>query len=142
MLSKISFETGLNEIILENLRTRIQKMHPFDRCCALMFDKMSLSSEFHYEVNKQQISGFENLGHLGRINKSANHALVLMLRDIRKAWKQIIVYYFIRNTISTMALKDIIITVISRLQKDGFNVMAMICEPRFYESSSTCSIIL
>jgi len=27
-----------------------------------------------------------------------------------------------------MALKDIIITVISRLQKDGFNVMATICD--------------
>lgn len=66
ILSKISFETGLNEIILENLRARIQKMHPFDRCCALMFDEMSLNSGFHYEISKQQISGFEDLGHLGR----------------------------------------------------------------------------
>lgn len=51
-----------------------------------------------------------------------------MLRGIRKSWKQVIAYYFTTNTISTMALKDIIITVISRLQKEGFNVMATICD--------------
>jgi len=31
-----------------------------------------------------------------------------------------------KYTISTIALKDIIITIISRLQKEGFNVMATI----------------
>lgn len=128
MLSKIPFETGLNDAILENLRARIQKMHPLDHCCALIFDEMSLSNGFHYETSKQKISGFEDLGHLGRTIKSANHALVLMLRDIHKSWKQVIAYYFVANTISTMALKDIIITVISRLQKKGFNVMSTICD--------------
>lgn len=51
-----------------------------------------------------------------------------MLRGIRKSWKQVIGYYFTSNTISTMALKDIIITVISRSQKEEFNVMATICD--------------
>lgn len=126
MLSKIPFQTGSNEIILENLRAKIQKMHLSDRCCALMFD--ASSSGFHYEVSKQQIYGFEDLGHLGDTSKSGNHALILMLRDILKSWKQVIAYYVTANTVSTMALENIIITVISCLQKKGFNVMATICD--------------
>lgn len=89
---------------------------------------MSLSSSFHYETSKQQNSGFEDLGHLAYTIKTANHALVLMLRGICKSWKQVIAYYFTTSTISTMALKNIIVTVISRLQKERFNIMATICD--------------
>ncbi|CAH1371515.1 unnamed protein product [Tenebrio molitor] len=49
-----------------------------DLHCILLFDEMSLSSGFHYDQVKQYIRGFEYMGSLGRSNKPANHALVLM----------------------------------------------------------------
>jgi len=56
-------------------------MHEQNRYAVLICDKMSLSKGFHYEAHKQTISGYEDLGELGRTANAANHALVFMIRD-------------------------------------------------------------
>ncbi|KAF2903779.1 hypothetical protein ILUMI_02385 [Ignelater luminosus] len=99
-----------------------------DRNCTLMFDEMSLNSGFYYLKDKQKIVGYEDLGHLGRTEKGANHALVFMVRGIRKFWKQTIAYYFTAHSISTISLKNIIVEIISNLQQIGLKVVATVCD--------------
>lgn len=84
LLSKVPFDTGINKSLLQKLKIKIDDMHPLDRYCTLVFDEISLDSGFHYYAHKQIIFGFEDLGELGRFNKPANHALVLMIRGLRK----------------------------------------------------------
>lgn len=84
LLSKIPFDTGINKSLLQKLKIKIDDMHPLDRYCTLVFDEISLNSGFHYYAHKQIIFGFEDLGELSRFNKPANHALVLMIRSLRK----------------------------------------------------------
>lgn len=92
VLSSIPFETGINSVLFEHLRDEVQKMYEPDRFCTLIFDEMSLSSGLYYQKHKQRIMGFEDLGHLRRTEKMANHALVFMVRGIRRSWKQVAYY--------------------------------------------------
>lgn len=85
LLSKVPFDTGINKLLLQQLKTKMDDMNVLDRYCALVFDEISLDSGFHYLPHKQSIIGFQDLGELGRSNKPANHALVLMLRGLRKS---------------------------------------------------------
>lgn len=84
LLSKVPFDTGINKLLLQQLKIKINDMHILDRYCTLVFDEISVDSGFHYHAHKQIIIGFEDLGELGRFNKPANHALVLMIRGLRK----------------------------------------------------------
>lgn len=79
-------------------------MHILDRYCSLMFDEISLHSGFHYHVHKQIIFGFEDLRELGRSNKPANHALVLIIRGLRKPGKQVDTYYFSQLSVQFLLL--------------------------------------
>jgi hypothetical protein len=127
-LAKIPFDTGVNSVILEHLRSQISKMNQADSNCTLLFDEISLCQGFHYERVQQYLSGFEDIGHLGRTNKAANHALVFMVRGVRKQWKQVIAYYFTSKTIQTANLKFLIKEIISQLQGIGLNVLATVCD--------------
>ncbi|CAH1366216.1 unnamed protein product [Tenebrio molitor] len=128
ILAKIPFDTGVNSVILEHLRSQISKMNQADSNCTLLFDEISLCQGFHYERVQQYLSGFEDIGHLGRTNKAANHALVFMVRGVRKQWKQVIAYYFTSKTIQTANLKFLIKEIISQLQGIELNVLATVCD--------------
>lgn len=126
--SNIPFDTGINKLLLQQLKIKSDEMNLLDRYCSLLFDEVSLDNGLYYEANKQKIIGYEDLGKLGRTSKPANHALVLMIRGLRKSWKQVIAYYFTAYTISCQSLKAIIKNAISELQEIGITVKATICD--------------
>jgi hypothetical protein len=55
---------------------------------------MSMRENLHYNQKFDCIEGFEDLGRQARTRKTANHALVFMVRDLRRKWKQPVAYYF------------------------------------------------
>jgi hypothetical protein len=61
ILAKIPFDTGINPSVLEHLRSQVQKMKRADLHCTLLFDEMSLSSEFHYEQVKQYTGSLQSM---------------------------------------------------------------------------------
>lgn len=65
MLSKFPFETGINSLVLTHLTSEVEKIDPLDRYVSLSFDKMCLNSGLYYDPVKDQITGYEDLGHLG-----------------------------------------------------------------------------
>lgn len=128
ILYKIPFETGINDALFAFLKTQVDNLKVENRCCALIFDEIRLSPGFRYERYKQTICGFEDLGSLGRTRKGADHALVFMVRGIRKQWKQIVAYYFTAKTIAPDSLVFLIKEIIGQLQKIGLIVVATICD--------------
>ena len=78
VLSKIPSDTGINESVIENLKRNVRNMTRLDRYCSLLFDEVSLHSELYYDEKKQKLIGYEDIGHLGRSIRRANHALVFM----------------------------------------------------------------
>ncbi|KAJ8979110.1 hypothetical protein NQ317_014122 [Molorchus minor] len=127
VLAAIPFECGMIQPVLEHLRLQTEKMDELDRCCTLIFDEISLSCGFHYDVHQQKVYGFEDLGILGRNDNVANHALVFMIRGVKKNYKMPVGFFFTRDTIKTVALKDLIVDAIKQLQGIGLDV-ATVCD--------------
>lgn len=65
-------------------------------------------------VNKEYVNS-KILRHLGRNDSSAIHALVFMVRGIKKKYKQVVAYDSTRDAIKTPSLKQIIVEVIKQL---------------------------
>ncbi|KAF2887359.1 hypothetical protein ILUMI_18815 [Ignelater luminosus] len=130
MLSKIPFETGINSLVLAHISSEIEKMEPLNRYISLSFDEMYLSSGVYYDPFQDQITGYEDLGHLGRKKLQANHTLVFMIRGLRRSYKQVVNYYLTNNCVGAAELKSIIIETIPQLHKIGFKVVCTVCDQR------------
>lgn len=128
LLSNIPFNTGINASIMNTLKSKVSRLTVADKYCVLMFDEMSLSKGFHYNHYQQKLSGFIDLGSLGTRNEAAKHALVFMIRGIRKQWKQVVAYYFTGSSILTTDLKYLIKEIISELLGIDLNIVATICD--------------
>ncbi|XP_049826262.1 uncharacterized protein LOC126266401 [Aethina tumida] len=119
LLSKIEFESGINKLYFEHLKSVSSELN--DKNCCLLFDEVSLSSGIHFQVKKQEFCGFKDYGHLGKTSKKADHALVFMIRGLSSNWKEVVAYYFSKGTVPTLNLKLIITEIISNLQSIGLN---------------------
>ena len=89
-------------------------------------DDVHLLVGLSYDPYKEIIIGYEDSGHLGKSEGEANHALVCMVRGIRKKWKQVVAYYFTKNTISADNLKQLIVHIIAQLQEGRFDVVGTV----------------
>ena len=69
---------------MQELKRNCKCLIKLDRNSVLLMDKAQLAAELSYESHNQKIIGFEDLGHLGRSIGQANHALVFMVRGVRK----------------------------------------------------------
>lgn len=99
LLNKIPFNVGINDKILHVLKNSLENMNPLDRCCVLLFDEMSLEASLSYDIKSDVIMGEE------KKLRIADHVLVLLLKGIRKKWKQPICYYFSQGGFNAVDLK-------------------------------------
>jgi hypothetical protein len=67
-------------------------------------------------------------GYWGGLKIWQKNALVFMVQGLRKSWKQPVAYYFVKNSVKVIYLKQIICKVISELQSRGFKVVATVCD--------------
>jgi hypothetical protein len=64
-----------------------------DRYCCLLFDDMSIRENVRFNQKFDYIEVFEDFGSHGRICNFANHALLSMVQDLHRKWKQPVAYY-------------------------------------------------
>jgi hypothetical protein len=79
LLRKIPLECDLNKVIIQSLRTSVERLKLRDRHCILIFDEMSLQPSLTYNRPGQYINGFHELCGEERTCKIADHVLVFML---------------------------------------------------------------
>lgn len=60
-------------------------------------DEMSIMSNLFYELNKDKILGFEDLGNGARSNTIATSVMVVMISGMASSFKQPIAYFFSRK---------------------------------------------
>jgi len=89
-----------------------------------MFYEMSIRQHLHFNQKTDCIEGFEDLGRHGRISGIANHALVFMLRGLRKRWKQPVAYYLTRGSTKGDMLVDFLMEVLDACHNAGLVVVA------------------
>ncbi|KAK9685564.1 Transposase protein [Popillia japonica] len=93
MVKKIPVQAGINEKKLQLLQDTIKPMPEEGRHCVFSFDKMQLSPSSDYNSHEDCVTSFSDFGQKKRL-KIADHALVFMVRGIRKKWKQSIYLLF------------------------------------------------
>ena len=74
------------------------------------------------------MEGFEDLGHYGRTNKTANCVLVFMARGIYSSWKFPIAYFLAHSGVDKINLKNLIIDVLKKLFEVGLCPKVIVCD--------------
>lgn len=93
-----------------------------------MFDEISLCPGLAYNPSKDCIDGLVDFGGPERRAIFADHALVFMLKGIRKKWKQPISFYFSESATPTVDLVRIIKDVVRHVRQTGLKVIATVCD--------------
>jgi len=126
LLNTVQFGTGINAHVFSVLKVNVQTMSDKDRMCCLMFDEMSIRGHLHFNQKIDCIEGFEEIGRHGRTSNIANHALVFMLRGLRKRWKQPVAYYLTRRSTKGDMLVDFLMEVLDACHNAGLVVVATV----------------
>ena len=93
-MKSINLNPGFHKIIFNGLKDRSQIMKDKDKIVLIAYDEMSLKPYLNYNINTDQIDGFQNLGD-DSINKYiANYVTVFMIRSLSGSWKQPVGYFF------------------------------------------------
>jgi len=117
---------GINKVF-DALAIKMNSLPLIERYCILCSDEMSLKSHLFYNVSRDEIIGFEDMGN----NKSfipAKNVLVLMARSIAGDWKIPVCYCFVETACSSKILKDLIFDVIIKLRNSGATVLAFVTD--------------
>lgn len=73
LLSQIPIKTGINSLLMDNLKSAVKKFSYKDKFCIVMFDEMALSPHLDYDKGSDKLCGVNN----GLI---MDHVLVFMIR--------------------------------------------------------------
>ena len=93
-----------------------------------MFDEISVRENLHYNQKFSCIESSEDLGSHGRMSSIANHALVFTCCGLRKKWKQLVAYYFIRGNTKGEMLVNLLMEVLDACYSAGAEVVATVCD--------------
>ena len=85
---------------------------------------MKCQRQLAFQPEVGLIEGFEDRGKHGRTHHLANHALVFMLRGLRKKWKQPVAYYLIHGSTNGLLLATFLEDVLDACHDAGLEVVA------------------
>ena len=128
LLSTVQFRKGINAHVFSVLKDSVQTMSDKDSMCCLMFDEMSIGEHLHFNQKSDCTEGFEDFGGHGRTSRIANHALVFMLRGLRKRWKQPVTYYLTRGSTKGEMIVNFLLKVLDACHNAGLVVVATVCD--------------
>lgn len=127
IVNKIHFTVGIVPKVMEVLKISAEKLEFLDKHCLLMFDEMSIEPGLMYDRRWDNIVGFEDIDGEKKL-KFADHALVFMLRGLRRKWKQPVSFHFSQGGINSYQLKVLIKNTILALQEIGFIIVGTVCD--------------
>lgn len=129
VLQNMKMEPGIDQTVIDYLKKKGEDLTEKEKICAILFDEMALKKRLIYSPCVDKVDGFEDLGHEGgRSERIADHALVFMLQGIYKKLKQPIAYYFVKGTISSDKLAQIIESVVRAVTAAGYKVLTTVCD--------------
>lgn len=84
---------------------------------------MSIRPCVRYDSASDSVHGFENLGnHKEPGNEVANLLFVVVLRGLRRPWKQPIAYYLASHSITPDILQRILMDILRQVHEAGIEV--------------------
>ena len=127
-LQHIQLRPGLHPSILSTLQERFADSSRLDKLVILTFDEMSIKPRLVYSSMDDKVEGFEDIGEMGRTERVANQALVLMVRGLAKKWKLPIGYYLNSGPAPARVLKSVLTLAVRQLRQAGLEVVSTVCD--------------
>lgn len=125
-MQNINVYPGFNASVLEALKHKVSTMSAESKLCAVVMDEMSIKEALVYNVEKDEIEGFENFGTLGKSKYVANHAIAFMVRGLMSKWKQPVGYFLSSGPMSGATMKELLFECIEKLTAVGLTVKVVI----------------
>ncbi|KAE9528673.1 hypothetical protein AGLY_012248 [Aphis glycines] len=97
---------------------------------------MYIKEYLEYSKNYDFIEGFEDFGHYGRTNKSANCVMMFMAQGLFSPWQFPVAYFLAHSEVKHKLLKDLIIDILTELFKNGLCLLMTV----FYETMLTLDV--
>lgn len=126
-IKSVQISPGLNDFIFDMIEKKIVNFTPLDRLCVICIDEMSLKANLYYNITRDEVIGFENLGHEKKFLPACN-AAVIMIRGICKSWKQPFAYYLLNSTFNAVDVQNAVQEIVKRLQNIGLKVAALVTD--------------
>lgn len=83
LLNQIPFYCGINNQILNTLKSSVQKMDEMSCHCILTFDEMSIEPGLSYSNKHDMVEGLVDCGD-GKKLQFSDHVMVFMVRGIAR----------------------------------------------------------
>ncbi|XP_022166524.1 uncharacterized protein LOC111031047 [Myzus persicae] len=92
-IEQSTFLPGLSGTFFSHIKKKFEHKINNEKSCSISFDEMYLKEFLEYSKDYDFIEGFEDFGHYGRTNKSANCVMVFMARGLYSPWKFPVAYF-------------------------------------------------
>lgn len=93
----VHLQAGFTNEIIALLKEKVKNFSKSELLINICMDEMSIMSNLFYELNKDKILGFEDLGNGARSNTIATSVMVVMISGMASSFKQPIAYFFSRK---------------------------------------------
>lgn len=132
---------GLNDNVLNALHLKMKSLPVTERFCCLCVSEMRLKPHLFYNLSRDRIIGFYNIG-VEKRRTLARKALVIMARSLIGDWEQPVAYYFYGSTCCANIMKDLIFQAIIKLKSIDATVHTLITDttPAFLRLSRKLGI--
>jgi len=112
------------QIIFRTYKKKFETKRYKEKACSVLFDEISIKEFLEYSKQYDFAEGFENIGKIGRENKTANTALVFMVRGIYSSWKFPIAHFAVKSK----TFKTLIVDVIKELIGVELSPQLTVCD--------------
>lgn len=127
-IGQSKFLPGFSKLFFSHLQKKFESSDYKEKACSVCFDEMYIKEFVEYSKEFDFIEGFEDIGHYGRTNKSANCVLVFMARGIYSPWKIPIAYFLSHSGVNKNILKNLILDVLTKLFEVGLYPKIIVCD--------------
>lgn len=121
-IESLQIPPGFHDCIFEMIKKRIVNFTSLNKLCVICIDEVALKANLYYNINRDEVIGFENLGYKKKFLPACN-AAVIMIRGICKSWKQPIAYFLLNSSFNEVDVQNAIEEVIGRLQNIGLKCL-------------------
>uniref|UniRef100_A0A1Y1KFH5 Uncharacterized protein n=1 Tax=Photinus pyralis TaxID=7054 RepID=A0A1Y1KFH5_PHOPY len=125
MASAIVFKPGLQDKTVDFLEAKVSALKPLDRFCSLTMNEMSLTPNLFYNINRDEIIGWEDAGN-GKVFKPATKVFVILAQSIFTKWKQPIAYFYSNSSFKVTHMRVLLMKSIRLLNRFGIKVVNFI----------------
>lgn len=104
MIEHLKFSSGLHDFVFDFLKEKLKcSLSSLDKYCILCIDEASIKANLYYNINRDEVIGFEDLGD-NKLFLSACNVATLMIRRICTNWKQPLAYFLLNSSFSARKL--------------------------------------